>query len=65
MSEIISSLGVQDFIALAIVAAAAAAAVYYIKKRKKNGCCGSCSGCAFAEECHKKERNENETENKL
>ncbi len=63
MSGIIASLEVQDFIALAIVAAAAAAAIYYMKKRKKKGCCGSCSGCAFAEECHKKDSGENGTEN--
>lgn len=68
MSGIIASLGVQDYIALAVIAAAAVSAVLYLKKRGKNGCgnCGGCSGCAFTDKCHnQKENGENGTENKL
>lgn len=69
MVGIIASLGVQDYIALAVIAAAVVSAVVYLKKRGKNGCggCGgSCSGCAFADKCQsKKENDSNGTEDKL
>ncbi len=63
MSDIIASLGVGDYIALAVVALAAAAAFIYMKRRKKGGCSGCCGNCAFTNECHKKENKENGTEN--
>ncbi len=66
MLDMIASLGARDYIALAAVALAAAAAIRYMRKRRKNGgCCGSCTGCAFANECHKKDSGENGTEDKL
>ena len=72
MVGIIASLGVQDYIALAVIAAAVVSAVIYLKKRGKNGCgncggcCGGCSGCAFADKCqNKKENDSNGTEDKL
>lgn len=72
MGCIIASFGVQDYIALAVIASAVISAVLYIKKRRKKGCggcCSGCSGCAFADKCqNKKENNENGkngTENKL
>ncbi len=63
MLDIIASFGIRDYIALGIIAAAAAAAGYYMKRRGKKSCCGGCAGCALAEECHKKDGNENGTEN--
>lgn len=66
MADIIASLGVQDYIALAVIAAAVVSAVVYLKKRGKSGCCGGCSGCAFADKCqNKKENDSNGTEDKL
>ena len=61
MVGIIASLGVQDYIALAVIAAAVVSAVMYLKKRGKNGCgncCGGCSGCAFADKCQNKKEND-------
>lgn len=55
MTDIIASLGAQDYIALAAIALAVLAAARFLKKRGGKGCgCGSCSGCAFAEECRNK-----------
>lgn len=68
MGSLTASFGVQDYIALAVIAAAVVSAVMYLKKRRKNGggCCGCCSGCAFADKCHdKKENDEDGTENQL
>ncbi len=69
MSGIIASLGLQDYIALAVIAAAVVSAVLYLKRRGKKGCGGcrsGCSGCAFADKCQNKKENEkNGTENKL
>lgn len=69
MGSIIASFGVQDYIALAVIAAAVVSAVMYLKKRRKKGggvcggCCGCCSGCAFAGKCQdKKENDENGTD---
>lgn len=57
MGSIIASFGVQDYIALAVIAAAVVSAVVYLKRRRKKGCCGCCSGCAFADKCHDKKEN--------
>ncbi|MDE5575918.1 MAG: FeoB-associated Cys-rich membrane protein [Oscillospiraceae bacterium] len=68
MASIIASLGVQDYIALAVIAAAVVSAVVYLKKRGKSGCrgcCGGCSGCAFADKCQNKKENDNGTEDQL
>lgn len=72
MGSIIASFGVQDYIALAVIAAAVVSAVMYLKKRRKKGggacggCCGCCSGCSFAGKCQdKKENDEYGTENQL
>ncbi|MGN1433070.1 MAG: FeoB-associated Cys-rich membrane protein [Ruminococcus sp.] len=48
MRSLISSLGIQDFIALGVILIAVIAAVYYMKKRKKNGCSGSCGDCPYS-----------------
>lgn len=75
MSGIIASLGVQDYIALAVIAAAVISAIAYLKKRRKKVCggcggccsgCSGCSGCALADKCeNKKENDNNGTENQL
>lgn len=69
MGSVIASFGVQDYIALAVIAAAVVSAVMYLKKRRKKGggacvgCCGCCSSCAFAGKCQdKKENDENGTD---
>lgn len=61
MGSVIASFGVQDYIALAVIAAAVVSAVMYLKKRKKKGgggCCGCCSDCAFAGKCQDKKEND-------
>lgn len=69
MSGIIASFGLQDYIALAVIAAAIISAILYLKKRGKKGCggcCSGCSGCSFADKCQNKKGNEkNGTEDKL
>ncbi|MBP1561324.1 MAG: FeoB-associated Cys-rich membrane protein [Oscillospiraceae bacterium] len=60
MTGLISSFGLQDYIALAVILLAVIAAVWYMKKRGKKGCggCSGCDGCMYKDKCESKDKKE-------